>query len=184
MERCDILVMDRYSVVKSVLSDEKCIVWRTNFHKRSAYVIPIESGKDFANMKISLEKRGPDCYIEYVRDLDIQESLMIACRMLNAAEIWGDHILARRDVNRLSMEMRNKDIHFDEMFFRKGYVVGDMVSINVQPFFEKISYISRDEVEIFSFTPEELIYCINGMTSARDYYKDRERYVRDSRVLE
>lgn len=172
MERCAISVMDRYSVVKSILSNERFIVWRTDYKKDAAYVIPTDS--DFANMKISLE-RWSNCSAEYIGDLDIQESLMIACRMLNAAELWGDHILARRDVNRLSMEMRNKDIHFDEMFFRKGYVAGDMVSVNVQPFFEKISYISRDEVEMFGFTFEELIYCINGMTSARDYYKDKCR---------
>ena len=182
-KRYKVSVMDRYSVVKSILSNERFIVWRTDYKKNAAHVILIDPDSELADMKISL-KRWTDYQAEYVRDLDVQECLMIACRMLNAAELWGDHILARRDVNRLSMEMRNKDIHFDEMFFRKGYVVGDMVSINVQPFFEKISYISRDEVEIFSFTPEELIYCINGMTSARDYYKDRERYVRDSRVQE
>lgn len=174
MERCDILVANRYSVVKSVLFDGKYIVWRSNFAKKISYVIPINSYSEIDNMKISLQE-WTSFPVEHLRNLDIQECLMIACRMLNAAELWGDHILARRDVNRLSMEMRNKDIHFDEMFFRKGYVVGDMISVNVQPFFEKISYISRDEVEMFSFTLEELIYCINGMTSARDYYKDKCR---------
>lgn len=174
MERCDILVMDRYSVVKSVLSDKKYIVWRSNFAKKISHVIPIDSYSKIDDMKISLQE-WTSCSVKYLRNLDIQESLMIACKMLNAAEIWGDHILAKRDIDRLSMEMRNKDIHFNEMFFRKGYVIGDMVSINVQPFFEKISYISRDEVEMFDFTPEELIYCINGMTSVKDYYKDKCR---------
>lgn len=174
MKRHAISVTDRYSVVKSILSNERFIVWRTDYKGNLAYVIPIDPDSELADMKISL-KRWSDCSVEYIRDLDIQESLMIACKMLNAAEFWGDHILARRDVNRLSMEMRNKDTHFDEMFFRKGYVIGDMISVNVQPFFEKISYISRDGVEMFSFTLEELIYCINGMTSARDYYKDKCR---------
>lgn len=175
MEKCyKISVMDRYSVVKSIFSYERFIVWRTDYKKNMAYVIPVDSDSELADMKISL-KRLSDCSVEYIRDLDIQEKLMIACRMLNAAEIWGDHILAGRDVNRLSMEIRNKDIYFDEMFFKKGYVIGDMISVNVQPFFEKMPYISRDEVEIFNFTPEELIYCINRMTSVRDYYKDKCR---------
>lgn len=172
MERHAISVMDRYSVVKSILSNERFIVWRTDYKRNAAHVIPMDPDSEFADMKISL-KRWTNCQAEYVRDLDIQESLMLACNMLNVAEIWGDHILARRDCFRLSMEMRNKDIHFDEMFFRKGYVVGDMISVNVQPFFEKISYLSKDEAEIFHFTNEELIYCINGMISARDYYKDK-----------
>ena len=183
MERCDILVANRYSAVKSVLSDERFIIWRTDLDRRVSFVIPVNPDLEFADMEISLQK-WTSCSVQYLRALDIQESLIIACRMMVAAETWGDHILARRDCFRLSTEIRNKGIHFDERFFRKGYVMGDMISVNVQPFFEKISYISRDEVEIFSFTPEELIYCINGMTSARDYYKDRERYVRDSRVLE
>lgn len=174
MERISVLVMNKYSVMKSILSNERFIIWRTDYKRKIVYVIPMDPDSELADMKISL-KRWSDCYVEYIRDLDIQESLMVACRMLNAAELWGDHILARREVNRLSMEMRNKGIYFDEMFFRKGYVVGDMISVNVQPFFEKISYISRDEVEMFSFTIEELIYCINGMTSAKDCYKDKCR---------
>lgn len=173
MERCDILTLNRYSYVKSVLSYRKFIVWRTNLQEKATFVIPVDPDCDFSDMEISLEKISTSYSVSYLGTLDIQESLMIACRMLNVAEIWGDHIMARRDVNRLSMEMCNKDIRFDEMFFRKGYVIGDMVSINVQPFFEKTSYLSKDEAEIFHFTNEELIYCINGMASARDYYKDK-----------
>lgn len=109
-------------------------------------------------------------YIGYPGD---NECLRIACEMLVHSENYHDHIIARREVFRLMEKMKKEGQSFGEWFWKRGYITGDILSLNVAEFFKDCEYISREEAERYDFTTEELIYIVNGVTSARNYYRDK-----------
>lgn len=111
--------------------------------------------------------------IRYVRYPDDNECLRIACEMLIHSKNYHDHIIARREVFRLMGKMKKEGQSFGEWFWERGYIIGDALSLNVAEFFKNCGYISKEEVEEYNFTIEELIYIVNGVTGERDYYRDK-----------
>lgn len=99
------------------------------------------------------------------------EDLRIACEMMIHARTWHDHIIARRDVFRLFHQAKENHDCLGEWFWDRRYVIGDEISLPLTEFFTRIGFLSREEAEAYDMTIEELIYVINAMTSARDYYR-------------
>ena len=111
--------------------------------------------------------------IRYVRYPGDSECLRIACEMLIHSKSYHNHIIARREAFRLMEKMKREGQLFGEWFWKRGYIIGDTLSLNVAEFFKDCEYISREEVEGYDFTIEELIYIVNGVTGARNYYRDK-----------
>ena len=111
--------------------------------------------------------------IRYVRYPGDSECLRIACEMLIHSKSYHDHIIARRETFRLMEMMKKEGQSFGEWFWERGYIIGDTLSLNVAEFFKDCEYISREEAVKYDFTTEELIYLVNGVTNARNFYRDK-----------
>lgn len=165
-------MFERYSRVKFLKSSpETFIVW--NVRDGVAELLSQNNSDMFESLEKPFSiKRMNLSNLSLERNCYPCEDLRIACEMVIHARTWHDHFIARRDVFSIFKRLKKKDAELGDWFWKRGYIIGNEISLNVAEFFRKSSFISVEEIRKYKITKEELIYAVNGVTSAKNYYKE------------